>query len=54
VRQAIAESWPRHLDDRAAREEWGWRPEYDLRSMTRNMIEHLSARLWKDDGLAAI
>jgi len=54
VRQAIAESWPRHLDDRAAREEWGWCPEYDLRTMTRNMIEQLSARLWKDDGLEDI
>jgi nucleoside-diphosphate-sugar epimerase len=45
VRQAIAESWPRRLDDSAAREEWGWRPRYDLEAMTADMIEHLSARL---------
>ncbi len=30
VRQAIANSWPNSLDDSAAREEWGWNPEYNL------------------------
>jgi nucleoside-diphosphate-sugar epimerase len=41
VRQAIADSWPNSLDDSAAREEWGWNPEYDLESMTRDMLENL-------------
>lgn len=45
VRQAIADSWPRHLDDRAAREEWGWKPEYDLDAMVREMLLTLTARL---------
>jgi nucleoside-diphosphate-sugar epimerase len=45
VRQAIADSWPRRIDDRAAREEWGWKPEYDLAAMTADMIEHLRARM---------
>ncbi len=45
VRQAIAESWPHTLDDGAAREEWGWRPQFDLRGMTQDMLEKLSARL---------
>jgi len=36
-RQAIADSWPRSLDDSAAREEWGWEPEYDLDAMTRDI-----------------
>ena len=45
VRQAIADSWPASLDDRAAREEWGWQPEWDLDSMTRDMLEKLGARL---------
>ena len=40
-RQAIADSWPRSLDDSAARREWNWRPEYDLASMTRDMLEKL-------------
>jgi nucleoside-diphosphate-sugar epimerase len=43
VRQAIADSWPRRIDDRAAREEWGWKPEYDLAEMTADMIAHLRA-----------
>lgn len=44
VRQAIAESWPRRIDDSAARQEWGWAPEYDLESMTTDMLAHLGAR----------
>ncbi|UCH78907.1 MAG: NAD-dependent epimerase/dehydratase family protein, partial [Candidatus Coatesbacteria bacterium] len=36
-RQAIADSWPRSLDDTAAREEWGWAPAYDLDAMTQDM-----------------
>jgi len=45
VRQAIADSWPRSLDDSAAREEWGWAPRYDLPAMTRDMLEQVGARL---------
>ena len=36
LRQAIAESWPNSLDDTCARQEWGWKPEYDLDAMTIN------------------
>jgi nucleoside-diphosphate-sugar epimerase len=43
-RQAIADSWPRSLDDSAARREWGWRPRYDLARMTAEMLEKLQAR----------
>ena len=42
VRQAIADSWPHRMDDSAARTEWNWKPEYDLATMTREMIEKLS------------
>ncbi len=45
VRQAIADSWPRHMDDRAARTEWGWQPSFDLPSMVKDMLDTLSARL---------
>jgi nucleoside-diphosphate-sugar epimerase len=45
LRQTIAESWPRRLDDSAARDEWGWRAEYDLESMTSDMLQQLSRRL---------
>jgi len=43
-RQAIADSWPRSIDDSAAREEWGWEPSYDLAAMTTDMLETLSKR----------
>jgi nucleoside-diphosphate-sugar epimerase len=45
IRQAIAESWPNYMDDSAAREEWGWRPAYDLPAVARDMIEVLSKKL---------
>jgi nucleoside-diphosphate-sugar epimerase len=43
-RQAIADSWPRTIDDSAAREEWGWEPDYDLAAMTEDMLARLSKR----------
>ncbi|MDP4267307.1 MAG: L-threonine 3-dehydrogenase [Bacteroidota bacterium] len=43
-RQAIADSWPNSLDDSAARKEWGWKPSYDLDSMTRDMLEKLGEK----------
>jgi len=45
VRQAIADSWPDSLDDQAARDEWDWDPQYDLETMTREMLEKLGPRL---------
>lgn len=48
VRQAIADSWPNHMDDSCAREEWGWSPEYDLDAMVKDMIEKLSVKLKSD------
>lgn len=47
LRQSIAESWPNSLDDTCAREEWGWKPEYDLDAMTRDMLDKLSTRFGK-------
>lgn len=44
LRQAIAESWPNSLDDTCAREEWGWKPEYDLDAMTKDMLAKLKER----------
>lgn len=43
-RQEIADSWPRSLNDTAARREWGWQPKYDLAAMTTDMLERLQAR----------
>ncbi len=44
VRQAIAESWPRSLDDSAARQDWNWAPAYDIQTMTADMLERLANR----------
>jgi nucleoside-diphosphate-sugar epimerase len=44
ARQAIADSWPRTIDDSAARREWGWAPEYDLARMTADMLRRLRQR----------
>lgn len=41
VRQGIAESWPRRIDDTAARREWDWAPEYDTDAMTDDMLENI-------------
>jgi len=45
IRQAIADSWPDSLDDSAAREEWGWKPVYDLPTMVADMLDKLRAKL---------
>lgn len=47
IKKAIADSWPNSMDDSAARNEWGWKPEYDLDGMTLDMIEKVSAKLKK-------
>ena len=41
VRQAIADSWPDSLDCKAAREEWGFDPKFDLDAMTRDMLRRV-------------
>lgn len=45
IRQEIADSWPSNMNDSAAREQWGWQPEYDLASMTSVMLDKLSRKL---------
>ncbi|MGB3949154.1 MAG: NAD-dependent epimerase/dehydratase family protein [Bacteroidia bacterium] len=40
-RQDIANSWPQSIDDSRAREDWGWKPEFDLKQMTVDMIRNL-------------
>lgn len=45
VRQSIADSWPNSLDDSVARAEWGWKPTYDLKTMTTDMLEKLAVKL---------
>ncbi len=40
-RQQIAESWPQSIDDSVARNNWGWKEEYDLAAMTTDMLANL-------------
>ena len=47
LKQSIADSWPDCMDDSCARREWDWKPQYDLASMTTDMLEKLRARLGK-------
>ncbi len=44
-RQAIADSWPKTIDDNVARSEWNWKPVFDLALMTSDMLEVLSKKL---------
>lgn len=45
LRQAIADSWPRSLDDSVARAEWDWKPRYDLNEMCDDMIAKLAGNV---------
>jgi nucleoside-diphosphate-sugar epimerase len=45
LRQGIAESWPKRLDDTAAREEWDWEPDFDLDAMVEDMLLNLRRKL---------
>ncbi|MFA6367328.1 MAG: NAD-dependent epimerase/dehydratase family protein [Bacteroidales bacterium] len=44
-RQKIADTWPNWMDDSCAREEWGFKPKYNLQNMTVDMLEKLSKKL---------
>ncbi|MFR9524166.1 MAG: NAD-dependent epimerase/dehydratase family protein [Rikenellaceae bacterium] len=44
VKESIAKSWPNSLDDSCARAEWGWKPEWDLESMTDDMLKVIAQK----------
>jgi nucleoside-diphosphate-sugar epimerase len=46
-RQAIADSWTKSIDDRKAREDWGWEPQFSLESMVEDMIYQLKQKYSK-------
>lgn len=40
-RQQIANSWPQSIDDKEAQNDWHWKPEFDLDTMTADMLQNL-------------
>jgi nucleoside-diphosphate-sugar epimerase len=46
-RQAIADSWPKSIDDSAARKEWGWKENYSTSELVKVMIENVNTDLLK-------
>ena len=43
-RQAYADSWRNAVDDSAAREDWGWKAEFDIGQLVDEMLDRLSAQ----------
>ncbi|WP_062056185.1 NAD-dependent epimerase/dehydratase family protein [Aquimarina longa] len=43
-RQEIASRWPNSIDDSTACKDWGWKPEFDLKSITTTMIQKLKEK----------
>ncbi len=41
VRQQYADSWPKSIDDTFARKDWGWKPEFNLATMTEDMLQNI-------------
>ncbi len=40
-RQAIADSWPKSIDDSYAQSDWNWKSEYNLSDLTQEMLENI-------------
>ena len=46
-RQKIADSWPASIDDTSARQDWGWKNDFDLTTMTEDMFQNLKEHIYK-------
>ena len=43
-RQTIADKWPKSIDDSEAQKDWGWKPRFNLKSMTSLMLKKLEEK----------
>lgn len=41
-RQSIADSWPKSIEDNFAREDWNWKPQFNLEEMCVDMLKNIS------------
>jgi nucleoside-diphosphate-sugar epimerase len=44
AKQQIADTWPNSMDDSCARQEWDWKPEWDLATMTEDMLKAIQEK----------
>ena len=44
-RQQIADSWPKSIDDREARQHWGWKEKYNLELLVSSMLDNLKTKV---------
>lgn len=44
-RQDIADSWPRSIDDSKARQDWGWKEEFDTKALVKVMVDNVNPSL---------
>jgi nucleoside-diphosphate-sugar epimerase len=47
IKQGIANTWPNSMDDQCAREEWGWKPNWNLQTMTADMLKVVGEKFAK-------
>ena len=44
-RQAIADSWPRSLDDDTARQDWHWQPRVGIDALVKDMLHEIGLQV---------
>ncbi|MBN2428875.1 MAG: NAD-dependent epimerase/dehydratase family protein [Deltaproteobacteria bacterium] len=49
-REKIAASWPCEIDDSQARNDWSWRPQYELSAIVDDMLEKLGHKMTSSGG----
>ena len=47
IKQGIANTWPNSMNDQCAREEWGWKPNWNLQTMTADMLKVIGEKFAK-------